>query len=429
MPATVAQLGARALRKLGVSIVAYGDPSRPGVGPTMTASEVAGLAVRQLGIVVPETDRPALTVVVTPDDMAARALRAVGVNPVGLGAVGTGGTSTKTQIATRVLLKLAVIASDETPLPPDQAEAELKVAAVHDMLATLEYVSWDVDAVPDSAVEWYITMTANLLAPEFGKSGNAEAFNIARDALRVQALSGAYGQTLALEKVAAVHDALIAAGLVSWGLDAVPQAFSPDYVSMAATLLSPVMGRSQTPPDRQADQAAWEAAEGRIRRAALILTAQDRAAAKIRAIYGELTALGLVDYDISQLPSAVADAMAGLAAAELGPDFGKEETPEALAARWMRIKRVAMAGAAGQALAEAKVRAAFWSLEARGRTRFTLYDLPRWAEEPLVFMAAFLLAPEVEMKADPMWEQMAEREFMQINSVPTNHSPVRALYF
>lgn len=396
----------------------------------MTATDVAALAVRQLGIVVPEADRPALTVTVTQDDMAARALRAVGVNPVGLGAAGTSGVSTKAQIGTRTLLKLGVIASDETPQPPDQAEAELKVASVHDMLVTLDYVSWDGDAVPDGAVEWYIAMTANLLAPEFGKPSSAEAFGIARDALRVQALSGAYGQTLAVQKVQAVHDALVSAGLVSWNLEnGVPLAFSEEYVAMAATLLSPVMGKSQQPADRQADQAAWEACESRIRRAALILTAQDRAVAKIRAIYGELTALGLVDYDISQLPSAVADAMAGLAAAELGPDFGKEESPEALAVRWMRIKRVAMAGVAGQLLAEQKVRAAFWSLEARGRTRFTLYDLPRWAEEPIVFMAAFLLAPEVEMKADPAWEVAAEREFMQINSIPTNFAAVRATYF
>lgn len=395
----------------------------------MTATDVAALAVRQLGVVVPEQDRPALTVTVTQDDMAARALRAVGVNPVGLGAAGTGGISTRAQIGTRTLLKLGVIASDETPLAPDQDEAENKVAAVHDMLVTLDYVSWGGDAVPDAAAEWYITMTANLLAPEFGKQGSADAFNIARDALRVQALSGAYGQTLALQKVAAVHDALVAAGLVSWDADGVPLAFSEEYVAMAATLLSPVMGKSQQPADRQADQAAWDAAESRIRRAALILTVQDRAVAKIRAVYGELTALGLVDYDISALPSSIGDAMAGLAAAELRPDFGKEETPEALAARWVRIKRVAMGGPAGQALAEQKVRAVHASLEARGRTRWSLWDLPVFVEEPYVLMAATLLAPEVEMKADPAWGPMADRDLVQINSIPTNYATVKTLYF
>lgn len=529
--ATVAQLGARALRKLGVSVVAYGDAKRPGAGPTMTASEVAGLAVRQLGIVVPETDRPALTVTVTPDDMAARALRAVGVNPIAggtaaagtatvadiaaraqrlvgvnpadLGAAGTGGTSTRALLGTRTLLKLGVIASDETPLAPDQAEAESKVAGVHDQLVALDYVAWTVDAVPDRAAEWYIVLAANLLAAEFGKPSSAESYETALQMLRMQALSGATsqaraeakvatvhndlaaaglvdwdlqtiplalaeayaamvaqllapvfgkpqdmeaygaaeakvrraalsgarGQALALSKVEAVHNALVAAGLVSWELDATPQAFAEDVVTMAATLVAPVMGKSQAPADRQADQAAWEAAEGRIRRAALIATAQDRAAAKVRAAFGELTALGLVDYDIFSIPGAVADAMAGLAAAELGPDFGKEETPDALAARWMRIKRMAMSGAAGQALAEQKVRAVHYSLEARGRTRWSLFDLPPFAEEAYVLMAAALLAPEVEMKADPAWGPGGERNLIEINSVPTNYLPVRASYF
>lgn len=429
MPATIPQLGARALRKLGVAVIAYGDATRPGAGPTMTAAEVAGIAVRQLGIVVPEADRPALTVTVTPDDMAARALRAVGINPAPLGAAPTGGTSTSAQLATRGLTKLGVIASDETPQPGDQADALAKVVAVHDMLVALGYVTWGVDAVPDHAAEFYVVMASNLLAPEFGKPSSVEAFDIGREAIRTMALTGAYGQALALSKVQAVHDALVAAGIVSWDLAAVPLAYSEEYVSMAAGLLSPVMGRPQTPADRQADQAAWDAAEARIRRAALITTAQDRAVAKVRAAYEELSALGLVNYDLNSLPASMSDAYAGLAATLLGPEMGKEESPDALAARWMRIKRVAMGGPAGQALAEQKVRAVHASLAGRGRVRWSLYDLPIFAEEPYVLMAATLLAPEIDMKADPNWMPGAERDIIQINSVPTNYGVVRAQYF
>jgi hypothetical protein len=425
--ATVAQLGARTLRKLGVAIVA--NAGRPSDGPTMTASEVAGLAVRQLGIVVPESDRPAITVTVTPDDMAARALRAVGINPAVLGALPTGGVSTKAALATRVLSKLGVIASDETPEPSDLADAETKVAAVHDMLVTLGYATWTVDAVPDHAAEWVITMSANLLAPEFGKPGSAEAFNIGREAIREMALTGAYGQSLALAKVAAVHDELVSAGLVSWPLTAVPQSQAENYVTMAATLLAPVMGRPQTPPDRQADQAAWDAAEGRIKRASMIAGVQDRAIARVREVYGELNALGLVSYDINTIPSAVSDAMAGLAAATLGPDFGKDEAPDALAARWMRIKQVAMAGPAGQALAEQEVRSAFQSLEARGRVRDSIYAMPPWLEDPVTSLAAASLAPQLGLKSDPTWVPKAELELMQIHSLPTNYGTVKAQYF
>jgi hypothetical protein len=425
--ATVAQLGARTLRKLGVAIVA--NAGRPCDGPTMTATEVAGLAVRQLGIVVPEADRPALTVTVTPDDMAARALRAVGVNPAGLVAANTGGVSGKAQIAQRTLFKLGIYDPSETPNGADQLAAEAKVAAVHDMLVTLDYVTWDVSSVPDWAVEMYVVMTANLLGPEFGKPSSAEAFEIGRNMLRVMALSGRYGQTLALAKVAAVHDALVAAAIVTWDLAHVPLAFSEDYVTMAAVLLAPVMGRPQTAPDRQADQAAWDAAEGRIRRAALIAGVQDRAVARVREVYGELNALGLVDYDLQAIPIAISDAMAGLTAATLGTDFGKDEAADALGARWARLKQVAMAGPAGQALAEQEIRAAFASLEARGRVRDSIYALPVWFEDPLTSLAAVSLAPQLGLKADPMWAVKAEMELVQIHSIPTNYETVRAVYF
>lgn len=498
----------------------------------MTASEVAGLAVRQLGIVVPEADRPALTAVVTPDDIAAQALRAVGVNPIAGGSVAggvtvasdvaarallllgvnpegvlgldTGDAFTRAQVAVRVLTKLAIIASDETPQAPDLADATAKVSAVHDELTKLGIATWNADATPDRAVEYVVIMASNLLASEFGKQGSAESVQAARDALRMQALAGqtaqnraivtvqnvhndlaasgmvdwdtstiplslaeAYammtaqllapiygklqdmtasdaaegrvrrvalsglrGQTLAVQKVQSVHDVLVSAGLVSWTLDdGVPLAFSDDYIAMAAVLLSPIMGRPQTPADRQADQAAWDAAEGRIRRSALIATAQDRAVAKVRAVYGELTAIGLVDYDINLLPGAIGDAIAGLAASELGPDFGKEETPAALEARWTRIRQVAMGGPAGQKLAEQKVIAIHESLAARGRVRWSLWDLPVFAEEDYCFMAATWLADEVGVKANPAWWPAAEMDLIRIVSVPTNYGTVKATYF
>jgi hypothetical protein len=55
--ATVAQLGARALRKLGVAIVA--NASRPAAGATVTAATVAARVLLELGVPVPEGDRPA----------------------------------------------------------------------------------------------------------------------------------------------------------------------------------------------------------------------------------------------------------------------------------------------------------------------------------------------------------------------------------
>jgi hypothetical protein len=88
-----------------------------------------------------------------------------------------------------------------------------------------------------------------------------------------------------------------------------------------------------------------------------------------------------------------------------------------------------MGGPAGQALAEQKIRAVQYSLEARGRARWTLFDIPSWAEEPLVLMAATLLAPECGVKADPNWYAAAEMDLMRIVSLPSERQPVRATYF
>ena len=309
MTATVTQLGARALRKIGIAIVA-------------------------------DTDRPAPAAIVAQAELASRALRAVGINPAPIGTgTATGITYAGPALATAALLKLAVIASDETPSTTDQAEALTRVSDVHDVLAGADYVTWALAAVPADVAEFYIIMTANLLAPQFGKPANMDAFTGAQGMVRAQALSGTYGQTLAVAKVAEVHEVLNAAGLVSWAVSAVPSGLAEAYVRMTAALLAPIFGYQQDAPGRAA------------------------------VISG------------------------------------------------------------GLALAEQKIQAVHYSLEARGRTRWTLYDLPVYVEEDYVLLAAVLLAPECGVKADPNWGPQAEMDLMRILALPSEREPVRAVYF
>lgn len=445
MAATVAQLGARALRKLGIAIVA--DASRPAAATPVTAAAVAARVLLELGIPVSEAERPIVLgstlgffvlgidrlneqPIVSQAELASRALRAVGVNPAPIGiGTATGVIYTSGQLATSVLLKLSIIAADETPSALDQAEALARVKATHDILAGTDSITWTVDAVPANVADFYIIMAAQLTAPQFGKPASMEAFNAAQAMVRQQALSGVYGQSLAVLKVNEVHERLNAAGLVWWSVAAVPLSRADAYVQMTAALLAPIYGYQQDAPSVAASRAASDAAEASLRRAAVIAEAQARAADRVSVIQSELNALGLVTWTINAIPAAVVDPMVSMAVLQMGSEFGKEFDPKLWEFNVTRIRQIAMGGPAGQALAEAKVRAAQWSLEARGRARWTMWDAPRWAEEPLVLLAATLLGPECGVKIDPNWAQMAEMELMRIVSLPSNGQPVMATYF
>ena len=50
-----------------------------------------------------------------------------------------------------------------------------------------------------------------------------------------------------------------------------------------------------------------------------------------------------------------------------------------------------------------KIRAAQYALEAEGLVRWTLADVPNYAQEPLVMMAAFLGADDFKQERDPSW--------------------------
>ena len=529
MSATVPQLGARALRELGV-IVAL-DAERYSPGPPLTALDVAQRALRENGIVVLPDDRPdaqapvpvseiAATAlraegvnpaasillpsgVASPDEIASRALRGLSVNPAVSGAVLTGFAADRTAIGTKALLKLAVIASDETPTATDQAAAEAHVLSVHDLLASMEYVSWAVDAVPGQAVEHYVILAAQLMAPEFGRTGNLDAYNASMEALRVLSLSGPAAQSRAVVRVASVHDELVGAGIADWTLDnippgvadgyvslvmqalaptygrpvdgnayeaavskvrrltlsgprgqilaearvrrvhdmlnaqglaawtfdAIPAAFADDYALMVGILLAPVMRGPQSPQDRQADAATWDAALERIRKALNVRDAQDRAILRVRQVHDEIAGLGLADWPVNAIPAAFADAYVTTVAAMLAEDTGKPLDPQVLGFGIERIRRLVIAGPEGQRLAEQKVRAVHASLDARGRVQWSLYDLPDYAEQPYVMMAAALLANAVGMKADPSWTVLAERDLMRIVSVPALRQPAPAVYF
>ena len=436
MTATVAQLAARALRKLGIAII--GDAQRPGAGPISSVLDVASRVMRELGVPVADADRPAAEPPVSKAEVAARSLRMVGIDPAvmdmanynnGLTNYNSGLRFNLGDVARQTLLKLGVIAPEETPSPADLLSAEGRVTNVHNQLAEMDYVTWSLYSIPSAYVEHYVTMACNLLGPQYGKPLAPELFIAAQETIRRIALSGARGQAFAEAKVVSVHEGLNAAGLVAWGVNQVPAAHAEDYAAMVATLLGPLFDHLQDAGSRGADQTEWTAAEARIRKASILRGSYGRAQDRVRAIQSELNALGLVSWDADHIPAAAADALASMAAMQMGAEFGRPMEAKAYADMEARIRRISMGGAAGQALAEQKVRAVQASLEARGHARWTIHDVPFYAEEPLVFMAATWLAPECGVPADPAWWAAAELDINRIISLPSEREPVRASYF
>lgn len=188
MTATIAQLGERALRRLGVAIV-------------------------------PVADRPALSVIIP-----------------------------AATIATNALLALSVIASDETPGDQDQAFALSKVTAIHDSLVSQAIVSWPLDMIPQAASEEYMQLTALHLATAFGKQGDPAQQPVLEARIRKIALI-MRAPDLATQAVLAVHNDLASRGKVRWTVFDLPVAAETPYVLLATNLLAPQFGDKANPAD------------------------------------------------------------------------------------------------------------------------------------------------------------------------------------
>ena len=322
MPATVADLAARALRRLGVEAVAASDRPGPGAGASVPLAEVGRLALRRLGVqAVPRSERPA--------------------NPAD--------TLTLAEIGRLALEWIGAVASGEATDPADAERAETKARAVHDGLAAQGVVSWGAGyAIPSSVSEDYVMLVALHLAPSFGKAADPEA---------------------------------------------VPRI------------------------------------EARIRRIALLARAEEEAEAAAQAVHDALAARGLAPWWRGQAaPREALDEYVRLTALRLAPAFGADAGPDEAEALEQRVRRLALL-LGSQALAEQAVADAHASLDARGRVRWTLFDLPDFAEGPYVALAANLLAPQFGLPADELAEARAARELAQAVALPSAGEPMRQDYF
>jgi hypothetical protein len=187
---------------------------------TTSIGTIAQIALRRLGVrIVPLDDSPTLTETV----------------PVAT-------------IASAALVELGVIASDETPIPSDQALMVDKVASVHAALDAQGVVWWTGDAIPRAFVEEYVKLSAAMAGSSFGKAIDPAMVALLEARVRkgVMVLSS---DTKAQEAVQAVHDDLVMRGIARWTSLDIPNALVDPYATLAADALAPLFGGDTDPND------------------------------------------------------------------------------------------------------------------------------------------------------------------------------------
>jgi hypothetical protein len=129
-------------------------------------------------------------------------------------------------------------------------------------------------------------------------------------------------QALALDKVASVHAALDAQGLVWWDGTAVPRAFVEEFTKLTAAQASTSFGKTSDP-------ASLALLEGRIRRGVMGISSHDIAVEAVMAVHTDLVAKGIARWTSLDIPDMAALPMEMLAAYDLAPKFPPAEQDKA----------------------------------------------------------------------------------------------------
>jgi len=177
---------------------------------TVSVSTIAEQVLRRLNVaVVPLDDRPVLTELVP-----------------------------FPTIATGALVELGVIASDETPIPSDQALALDKVNSVHAALDAQGVVWWAGTTVPRAFVEEFVKLVAAQMATSFGKATDPAVIALLEGRVRRGAMVIA-SHDIAVEAVMAVHNDLVGRGVARWSSNDIPEMAALSYEQLAAYNLAP----------------------------------------------------------------------------------------------------------------------------------------------------------------------------------------------
>jgi hypothetical protein len=153
-------------------------------------------------------------------------------------------------------------------------------------------------------------------------------------------------QALAVDKVASVHASLDAQGVVWWSADAIPRAFCEEYTKLTAAMSASSFGKS-------VDPAVVALLEGRVRKGAMVLSADDNAQQAVQAVHDDLVMRGIARWTVFDVPEAVGDAYAVLAADRLAPLFGGDTDAKDTALAMVSIYRFVALPSSGETVAAA----------------------------------------------------------------------------
>ena len=129
-----------------------------------------------------------------------------------------------------------------------------------------------------------------------------------------------------------------------------------------------------------------------MKRFALVLQAQTLAEARVNAIHDKLVGSAHVSWAASAIPQAVSNDYVALAMIKLAPVFKIKADPSGVPVLEARVRHFSLVQRA-PALATEAVMAVHADLGARGKLRWTVWDIPQAAEQPMVLLAAFRLGP------------------------------------
>ena len=139
-------------------------------------------------------------------------------------------------------------------------------------------------------------------------------------------------QALMVDKVASVHASLDAQGMVWWSGDAIPRAFAEEYTKLTAAMSASSFGKS-------VDPAVVALLEGRVRKGAMVLSADDNAQQAVQAVHDDLVMRGIARWTVFDIPDAVGTSYVTLAADALGPLFGMQTDPKDAAMAMVALYR------------------------------------------------------------------------------------------
>ena len=153
-------------------------------------------------------------------------------------------------------------------------------------------------------------------------------------------------QALLLDKVASVHAALDAQGVVWWTGDAVPRAFTEEYTKLAASMAASSFGKT-------ADPQIVAMLEARVRKGTMVLSSDDNAQQAVQAVHDDLVMRGVARWTTWDIPEPVGEAYAVLAADRLAPLFGMDTVPTDTRAAEVAIYRYVALPSSGEVVAAA----------------------------------------------------------------------------